>query len=249
MRLGILNREPELLNTADLEQDAAALQYQLRHHLAELWNGIGASSIVEVITEKDAQTYPGVLAICQDSLPDAGALAEHMVAPNGHPLILASAKLAEKYGSSILTDLSHEAIEGDIDSQCTGLVEGRHPLHPSRRILVCLEPCDPTQREYDLGDSSPRFKGRKVSDFVTPVYFDITKLGRTDVRTTWMQTGEKLPVLGCLETGYLAYVDPISWQWSQYMAGAARQRSRIREAHGITTRAARRQINSFHHRA
>jgi hypothetical protein len=241
MRLGIVNLEPLTLSTADLDKDAAALQYQLRHHLAEMWNGIGANSIVEVITPADAPKYPGIVAQCQDSLPDApGALAYHEIGPNGLPCIFASGKLAEKYGSTILGDLSHEAIETELDSQCIALAESRHPLHPSRRILVAFEGCDPTQREYDLGSSSTQYKGRKVADFVTPVYFDIQQIGRTDVRTTWMTDGEKLPVLGCLDSGYLSYLDPTTWQWSQYMVGAARQRSTIRAVHGIVTRHARR---------
>jgi len=202
--------------TGNLTAIAAALQKQVQQHFAPFW---GVSATVS------AGTAPGpndwVIGMFKDA-DQPGALGYHDETPNGLPLAKIFPLLDAQDGANVSTTISHELLEMLGDPYLTRAAQG-----PDGRFWA-YEACDAVEQdEYEID-------GIKVSDFVTPHYFEPPKV----------LTGVRLDFLGLVKKpfevrpgGYMQWNRGTGWHQIFHQEQAPRA-YRCREA----TRSGRRKL-------
>ncbi len=132
-------------------------------------------------------------------------------------------QLADTLEEPWTATLSHEALELVGDPESNLLVQGPHPMAPSRRVFYWFEMCDPVQCEYYAID------GIDVSNFLLPLYFTASNEhgGRNDFLGT-LTGGNTLRSFSANPGGYSGFFDPrIGKDVTHYAPDDARAKRRI----------------------
>ena len=135
-----------------------------------------------------------------DNLDQAGVLVNHEMSNQGAPLGKVFAKLDISNGTSWTVTLSHELLEMLADpwtNWCAG----------SDNKIYALEVADPVEAD-ELGYE---IDGVRVSDFITPAWFDPTEAYRLDFTQRLSKQLEIAP------GGYISVLDPRKG-WTQVTA-------------------------------
>src|SRR6266851_4092912 len=144
--------------------------------------------------------------IITDNPDQAGALGYHELTSAGAPLGKVFAKLDLDNGSSWTATLSHELLEMLADPWINWCAMG------SDSKIYALEVCDAVEAD-DLGYD---IDGVRVSDFVTPAWFEPTCADRLDFKKHVSKELE-LSELELARGGYISILDPASG-WTQITA-------------------------------
>jgi len=171
---------------------AAAIQKQVSRDVAPLWN---LEASVDAFASLDDVPLGYWQVIIDEDIPFPGT-GIHLNEDNGQPFALV--KFTENW--SLTT--SHEVVEMLIDPSGNRTVATNSPKDDQGRVLILLEPCDPTE--------APKFgytvNGILVSDFYTPRYFD--PVFSPGVQYSF--TGAITKPREVLDGGYLSWWEPES---------------------------------------
>lgn len=171
MNIAIFNTSSRV-DAKSLSLMVLAVAFQARNHFAKAW-GMSRPCVELVDTEADAGPEIPVIGIF-DSADTAGALGYHSETPDGReygrvfvsPILDAAGGLIDGH-YSVSQTLSHEVMELMADPFCT-----RWELGPAIKegMFYAFEVADPVQDgSYDVHVNGGT---AKVSDFVTPAWFD-----------------------------------------------------------------------------
>jgi len=164
MFLAVINRST-VLDTDTVWKIMQACQFQIRFHLAPLWNRDPAP--VVFFSDPDSVPQRFDLLVLLDDAEQSGVLGYHRETPEGLPYARAFVKSALEHGGDLLTGdnsssvlVSHEVCEWFVNPNLNLWAEAPDGLTP-------LEVVDPVQSL-----SYESIPGVAVCDFVTPNYFD-----------------------------------------------------------------------------
>lgn len=190
--ISIVNHPGSGATDAELEQYAAALQRQMREHFCPAWFLNDQVVVRATNTPAPSDWVVG----CFEDADQPGALGYHDATPNGLPLAKVFPKLDKADGANLSTTLSHEIMEMLADPYLTRCVQDA-----TGRIWA-LEVADAVENnEYEID-------GVKVSDFVTPHYFEPPR-DLAGVRLDHLEL-VKSP-FEVLPGGYMQYFDGHGW--------------------------------------
>lgn len=164
--VAVLNRS-SVLSDADAAKIVMALQSQATRDFAKVW---GIDARLNFVPTTSTTGWQGKWnLVLLDTSDEANALGYHDVTPEGLPLGKVFAKTDQQYGALVSVTASHELLEMLLDPFISLCAEDTR-----RRAFAAYEACDAVEADelaYDID-------GVKVSDFVTPAYFDPTAAGR-----------------------------------------------------------------------
>lgn len=190
--ISIVNHPGSGATDADLQRIAAAIERQVREHFAPAWFLTTKIVVRFMTTPSDGDWVVG----CFENADQPGALGYHDATPSGLPLSKIFPKLDLADGANLSTTISHEVLEMLADPFLTRCVQD------ATGKIWALEVADACENnEYEID-------GVKVSDFVTPHYFEPPKV----------LAGVKLDHLDLVKApfevlpgGYMQYFDAHGW--------------------------------------
>jgi len=160
INVAIVNQSTVVTDAA-VQPVVAALQKQVRKDFGPVW---GVDADVAFVPYSKVPAGSWVLAILDNS-DQAGALGYHDITKAGLPLGKVFAKTDAQYGEDWAVTTSHELLEmlADPDINLTAFVETS-----TGGVLYAYEVCDACEDEQ----FAYTIDGVKVSDFVTPAWFE-----------------------------------------------------------------------------
>jgi hypothetical protein len=194
----ILVNETTVLSDEDILPVKDALQIQLSRDLMMYW---GKSSWLGFVgRNKPLPTDPSLWFLyLKDNSDEDGALGYHDRTPSGQPVGYSFVKTDIEEGASWSVTLSHELLEMIVDPWTVFASQGLYKGRIVWRALEICDPCEDDSQGYEIN-------GIKVSDFVTPKYFqDDSKVGLYDFKGLINKPG----VL--LANGYQSIFDKGKW--------------------------------------
>ena len=187
--------ESKSVGGEELHAVAAAVQRQVREHLALAWDVTGTVMAFDCREDVPACFSPVIIV---DDIEDARGFHN---APNGSPYAIVD---VSPHWSVVA---SHETMEMLADPTGDALLRGLSPIETQGEIDFLLEICDPCEaRRYAY-----RINGIDVADFCTPAYY-LGGSGALDHRGHITRRAEVLP------GGTLAWRAGSDWFQFRYFA-------------------------------
>jgi hypothetical protein len=186
---------------------AAALQKQVARDFGPIWDITGTVDAFDQLESVPVDYWPVVVL---DNIDQPGAAGFHQD-EQGRPFALVQAD------ANWSLTASHETLEMLADPTGMTTVAGSpppqapDPISGFERVIYLEEVCDPCESE----DCAYLVNGVKVSDFITPHYYDPN--GATGVRYSFR--GKVQAPHTVLEAGYVSFGDPSDNHWYQIVVG------------------------------
>src|SRR5271154_1562185 len=187
----------------DLSAAAAALQKQASRDFGPIWSVNATVDAFDKLESVPVDYWPVIL---KDDIKEPGAAGYH-TDENGQPFALV------QVDDGWTLTASHETLEMLADPHGNRTIAGPPPTHSPapankfKRVLYLVEvadPCEGDQFAYEIN-------GIKVSDFLTPNYYD--HKGSNGVRYSF--TGAIASPHTVLEAGYVSFGNPVDNEWYQ----------------------------------
>ncbi|MDB6065485.1 MAG: hypothetical protein JWR26_1693 [Pedosphaera sp.] len=193
MQLALVGDSPNL-GVSELTTVAAALQKQLARDLVRFWDVNATLIPVTALEDVPVGSWP---IIVRDDI-DNEAAGVHCDT-NGQPMALVT------FDQHWSVTASHEMLEMVVDPFGRRTVAGQS-LEPNQgRVEYLVEVADP------IGDSNYPVNDVKVSDFITPNYYDPLAGAGVQYCCTGALTGPRT----LLPNGYVTWHDPVGNEWWQ----------------------------------
>jgi hypothetical protein len=168
--VAVLNRS-SVVTDPQAAKIVEALQIQASKDFAAVW---GIDARLRFVPSTDVKSWRGAWnLVLLDTSDEANALGYHDLTPEGLPLGKVFAKSDLAAGALVSVTASHELLEMLLDPNINLTAED-----PARGVFVAYEASDAVEADelgYDIG-------AVRVSDFVTPAFFDPTAAGRAGAR-------------------------------------------------------------------
>jgi hypothetical protein len=193
---------------------AAALQKQVTRDFGPMWQITGTVDAFETLETVPVDYWPVVI---RDNINQPGAAGFHQD-DQGRPFALVQAN------SDWSLTASHETLEMLADPTGMTTIAGappaqaEKPLSGFERVLYLEEVCDPCESD----DCTYLVNGVKVSDFITPHYYD--PQGTTGARYSF--TGKIEAPHTVLEGGYVSFGNPVDNHWYQIFVEDGKNQAR-----------------------
>lgn len=191
-----LASKSESVSASDLADVASAIQKQVVRDFDPIWKTQATISAYHESGQVPLDYW--IVTVCDDT----GDLNEGVHRDvHGQPFALV------QYDDLWTLGVSHECLEMLADPFCCRMIAGQSPKTDQGRVRFLVEVCDPCQ--------DPTFgytvNGVKVSDFVTPNYFD--PVASSGVRYSY--SGRVTGPHEVLKNGYLSWLEPRTGHWWQ----------------------------------
>jgi hypothetical protein len=234
MIISVINMSDGALIDSDLQAGIRAVNRQLTYDFAPYW-GFGGQLRVEGKTGKrqgfDQADMRGDAVLYVRERKGANDDGFHTTHFAGIPYGFVYLDVAETLDEEWSVTLSHEALELVGDPELNLLVKGPHPdPNQDREVFHWFEMCDAVQDESYIID------GRKVSNFVLPLYFTSghERGGRNDFLGT-LTDGKTLRSFKANPGGYIMYFDPKTGEqpWESPHSARSKERLDLKRSLGI----------------
>ena len=193
---------------------AAALQKQVARDFGPIWQISGTVDAFETLDAVPVDYWPVVVL---DNINEPGAAGFHQD-EQGRPFALVQA------GTDWSLTASHETLEMLADPTGMTTVAGSpppqapDPISGFERVIYLEEVCDPCESD----DCAYFVNGVKVSDFITPHYYDPS--AAAGVRYSF--SGKIQGPHTVLDAGYVSFGNPVDNNWYQIVADAGQTQVR-----------------------
>ena len=208
MIISVINHTNGRISDEEVQQAIRVINYQIEEDFEPYWS-LGARLRLEGRSSKQpsktnlADMRGDAVLYLWDNVDVENALGYHDRNNRGIPFGFVFTELSKQLGESWTVTFSHEALELIADPEVNLLVQGPHPVDPSRDVFHWYEMCDAVQAEtYEID-------GIAVSNFVLPLYFTASEEtgGRNDFLGR-SHNGKTLKSFGVNPGGYIGFFDP-----------------------------------------
>jgi hypothetical protein len=195
--------ESKSIDMGQVSEVAAALQKQVARDFGPIWQVTGTVDAFETLDAVPVDYWPVVV---MDNINEPGAAGYHQD-EQGRPFALVQAD------TDWSMTASHETLEMLADPTGMTTVAGSpppqapKPISDFERVLYLEEVCDPCES----GDCSYLVNGVKVSDFITPHYYDPGSAAGVQ----YSFSGKIQAPHAVLEAGYVSFGNPADNNWYQ----------------------------------
>jgi hypothetical protein len=213
--------ETAAVTFSDISTVAAALQKQATRDFGPVW---GVQATVDGFDSLESVPVDYWPVIIKDDIDQPGAAGYH-TDNNGQPFALVQAD------QSWALTASHETLEMLADPFGSRTLAGPPPPNAPRnvadfsRVVYLVEVCDPCEDDQ----FSYSVNGQKLSDFITPHYYDPA----TAAGTKYSFGGNIKGPHEVLENGYVSFGNPVTNDW--YQIAVANGKTALRNLGKIQT--------------